>query len=66
VVRPEPDVLVIVGFLFVIPAERVAAAFRGGRVEEDPREVTPRNIASTVNTETSLGGRRSFGTVTAG
>ena len=36
VVRPEPDVSIIVGLLFVIPADRVAG-FSGFRVEEDPR-----------------------------
>ena len=30
VVRPEPDVPVIVRFLFVIPAQRVATDLRGG------------------------------------
>jgi hypothetical protein len=44
VVRPEPDVSIIVGFLFVIPAQRVAAGFRGGLVEEDPREVTSNGL----------------------
>ena len=37
----EPDVSIIGRLLFVIPADRVAAAFRGFLVEEDPREVTP-------------------------
>ena len=34
VVRPEPDVPVIVRFLFVIPAERVAAVLCSVRVEK--------------------------------
>jgi hypothetical protein len=41
VVRPEPHVSVIVRFLFVIPAERVAAVLSSVRIEENPREVTP-------------------------
>jgi hypothetical protein len=44
VVRPKPDIPVIVRFLFVIPAERVAAVLSGFRVEEYPREVTPRRF----------------------
>jgi hypothetical protein len=44
VVRPEPHVSIIVRFLFVIPAERVAAVLCSVRVEEDPREVTPRRF----------------------
>ena len=44
VVWPEPDVSIIVGFLFVIPAQRVAAGFGGGVVEEDPREVAPSRL----------------------
>ena len=43
-VRPEPHVPVIVRLLFVIPAERVAAAFRSVLVEEDPREEPPRRL----------------------
>jgi hypothetical protein len=38
VVRPEPDIPVIMRFLFVIPAERVAAILSGFRVEEYRRE----------------------------
>jgi hypothetical protein len=41
VVRSEPDVPVIVRFLFVIPAERVAAFLSSVSIEENPREVTP-------------------------
>ena len=41
VVRSKADVSIIVRLLFVIPADRVAAAFRGRLVEEDPWEVTP-------------------------
>src|SRR3954471_15340998 len=41
VVRPEPDVSIIVRLLFMIPAERVAAAFCGFRVEEYPPKEAP-------------------------
>jgi hypothetical protein len=41
VVRPEADVSIVVGVIFVIPAQRVAAAHRGVLVEEYPREVPP-------------------------
>ena len=46
VVGPEPYVPIIVGLLFVIPAERVAAVLCGSRVEEYPREVTPSSFNS--------------------
>jgi len=41
VVRAEPDIPIIVRILFVIPADRVSAAFRGFSVEEDPGEMPP-------------------------
>jgi hypothetical protein len=34
VVRPEPDVSIIVGFLFLIPADRVAAVLCGSLLKE--------------------------------
>jgi hypothetical protein len=44
VVRPEPDVSIMVGLLFVIPADRVAAVLCGFLVEEDPREQAPSRL----------------------
>jgi len=46
VVRPEPDVSIIVRFLFVVPADRVAAGFRNVSVEEDSREEAPSGFNS--------------------
>lgn len=46
VVRPEPDVSIIVRFLFVVPADRVAAGFRSVSVEEDSREEAPSGFNS--------------------
>ena len=44
VVRPEPDVSIIIGFLFVIPADRVAAVLRGFLVEEYSRKEAPSRL----------------------
>ena len=41
VIWPEPDVSIIVGLLFMIPAYGIAARLRGLLVEEYPREVPP-------------------------
>ena len=56
VVRPEPDVSIIVRSLFVIPAERIAPGFRGVRVEEYPREVPPSRFNSRLGRAGALVG----------
>jgi hypothetical protein len=54
VVRPEPDVTIIVRSLFMIPAERITPRFSRFRVEEYPRKVPPRGFNSSLGRARTL------------